>query len=214
MVIGLYVPSMCEKASASAIFVEHLLWTHSAFPYLLWLYVRPRVNRAQLYHEEDRRWSSFIKDGKVECNQCARLQTTLYRNLSLDSRVIAEICYEVHRNYSKTIFVWYFLTRLLVLHIWRYPEEWRPQSFVSLTSLVWLEFFAVSELGANCRCKAECWVASACAGSSEAGVRKGAHVTQHVLKSFVEGSFPCFWTFQRWGCEIFLGLINAGWICF
>jgi hypothetical protein len=62
---------------------------------------------------------------------------------------------------------------------------------------VWLEFFAVSELGANCRCKADCGVASVCAVSSEAGVRKGAHVTQHVLKSFVEGSFPCFWTFPK-----------------
>jgi hypothetical protein len=113
MVIGLYIPSMCEKASASAIFCGASLWTHSAFPYLLWLYVRPRVNRAQLYHEEDRRWSGFIRDGKVECNQCAHLQTTLYRNLSLDSRVIAEICSEVHRNYSKTILCLLFLDEVV-----------------------------------------------------------------------------------------------------
>lgn len=55
MVIGLYVPSMCEKASASAIFCGASFVDALCFPYLLWLYVRPRVNRAQLYHEEDRR---------------------------------------------------------------------------------------------------------------------------------------------------------------
>lgn len=57
--------------------------------------------------------SSFIRDGKVECNQCAHLQTTLYRNLSLDSRVIAEICSEVHRNYSKTILCLLFLDEVV-----------------------------------------------------------------------------------------------------
>jgi hypothetical protein len=39
--------------------------------------------------------------------------TTLYRNLSLDSRVIAEICCEVHRNYSKTILCLLFLDEVV-----------------------------------------------------------------------------------------------------
>lgn len=89
MVIGLYVPSMCEKASASAIFCGASFVDALCFPYLLWLYVRPRF----------RNWEPIV-DAKLN--------------------------------------------------------------------------------------------ASACAGSSEVGVRKGAHVTQHVLIFFVEGSFPCF----------------------